>query len=80
MPANLKRALNEKKISIMGISEKTAWNKVNESTALTFVRQIASKLVGVIVALLTIAFIGLSAGGGLVMGIYLAIKLIEIWF
>lgn len=45
-----------------------------------FVRQIASKLVGVIVALLTIAFIGLSAGGGLVMGVYLALKLITIWF
>lgn len=45
-----------------------------------FVKQIACKLVGAIVALVTIAFIGLSAGGGLVMGIYLATKLIEIWF
>lgn len=45
-----------------------------------FVKQIACKLVGAIVALVNNAFIGLSTGGGLVVGIYLATKLIEIWF
>lgn len=45
-----------------------------------FVKQIACKLVGAIVALGTNAFMGLSTGGGLVIGIYLATKLIEIWF
>lgn len=49
MLANLKRALNEKKISIkayasiLGISEKTAWNKVNENTALTFQEAVLTK-------------------------------------
>ena len=46
----------------------------------TFVKQIACKLVGTIVALGTNAFMGLSTGGSLVIGIYLATKLIEIWF
>ena len=42
MLKNLKRALGEKGISmkayaaILGISEKSAWNKVNEETALTY--------------------------------------------
>lgn len=45
-----------------------------------FVRQIACKLVGAIAALVANALIGLSTGGGMVMGVYLALKLITIWF
>lgn len=45
-----------------------------------FVKQIACKLVGAIVTLGTNAFMGLSTGCGLVIGIYLASKLIVIWF
>ena len=42
MLANLKKALDMKGISIkayaavLGISEKTAWNKVNEETVITY--------------------------------------------
>ena len=45
-----------------------------------FVRQIACKLVGAIAALVANVLIGLSTGGGMVMGVYLALKLITIWF
>ena len=44
-----------------------------------FVRQIACKLVGAIAALVANVLIGLSTGGGMVMGVYLALKLITIW-
>ena len=45
-----------------------------------FVRQIACKLVGAIAALVANVLIGLSTGGGMVMGVYLALKLITLWF
>ena len=45
-----------------------------------FVRQIACKLVGAIAALVANVLIGLSTGGGMVMRVYLALKLITIWF
>jgi len=46
---NLKKALDNKGISfrayaaILGISEKSAWNKVNEETALTYPEAVLTK-------------------------------------
>lgn len=49
MLANLKKALDTKGISlkayaaVLGISEKSAWNKVNEETVITFPEARATK-------------------------------------
>lgn len=49
MLGNLKRALDNKGVSlrayaaVLGISEKSAWNKVNEETVLTYPEAIKTK-------------------------------------